>query len=117
MRTLVDIPIDDISWLDERARAEGKSRTAVVREAVSSFRAEKAGDDAETRLANLRAGFGAWKGRTDSVDSVEYLRRERAAETRHWDDDYELVRAGFPDLFDAEDDRQRRLYLEQRARR
>lgn len=116
MRTLVDIPEDDISWLDYRAREEGKSRAAVVREAVSAYRAEKA-DEVERRRAALRAGFGAWRHRTDIGDAVEYLRRERAAETRPWDDDYEEVRAEFPDLFDEEDDRQRRLYLEQRANR
>ena len=32
-----------------------------------------------------------------------------------WDDDYEEVRAESPDLFDAEDDRQRQLYLDMLA--
>lgn len=81
MRTLVDIPADDISWLDDRARAHGKSRAALVREAVSSFRAEQE-DDVERRRAALRAGFGAWKGRTDIGDAVEWQRRERASWTR-----------------------------------
>lgn len=116
MRTLVDIPEDDIFWLDERARAEGKSRTAVVREAVSAFRAEKA-DEAARRREALKAGFGAWRHRTDIGDAVEWLRRERASETRPWDADYEEVKAEFPDLFDEEDDRERHLYLEQRARK
>ena len=68
------------------------------------------------RLAELRdwleAGFGAWKDRTDIGDSVEWQRRERAAWTRPWDDDYEEVKAESPDLFDAEDDRQRQIYLD-----
>lgn len=109
MRTLVDIPEDDISWLDERARAEGKSRTAMVREAVSAYRAEKA-DDAERRRQALRAGFGAWKNRTDVGDAVEWQRRERAGWTRPWDHDYDEVRAEFPDLFDAQDDRERAFW-------
>jgi len=31
MRTLVDIPDDDIEWLDRKAMEEGKSRAAVLR--------------------------------------------------------------------------------------
>jgi hypothetical protein len=74
MRTLVDIPEDDISWLDARARAEGKSRTAVVREAVSAYRAENT-----LRLDNswIDEGAGYWKDRTDIVDGVEYQRAIR----------------------------------------
>jgi hypothetical protein len=60
----------------------------------------------------VRIGFGAWKDRTDIGDSVEWQRRERASSTRYWDDDYEEVKAEFPDLFDAEDDRQRQIHLD-----
>ncbi|WP_375286626.1 ribbon-helix-helix protein, CopG family [Sphingomonas sp.] len=69
MRTLVDIPEDDISWLDARARSEGKSRAAVVREAVSTFRAERS-DPADTSWIDEGAGY--WSDRTDIGDSVEY---------------------------------------------
>lgn len=74
MRTLVDIPADDITWLDERARAQGKSRTAVVREAVSAYRAEKtqALDDSW-----IDEGAGYWADRSDIVDGVEYQRAIR----------------------------------------
>lgn len=74
MRTLVDIPADDISWLDERARAGGTSRTAVVREAVSSFRAEQAKTADKSWIAE---GAGYWKNRTDIGDAVEYQRAIR----------------------------------------
>ena len=107
MRTLVDIPERDIAWLDEKARIEGKSRAALVREAVSTYRAEAA-------KSGLERGFGLWKGRTDITDAVEWQRRERASWTRPWDDDYEDVRAEFPDLFDEEDDHQRQIYLAMR---
>ena len=102
-RILAVLPDDDIKWLDARAAEQGKSRASVLREAVQSYRAETPNDWIE-------AGFGAWKHRTDIGDSVEWQRRERAANTRPWDFDYEEVRAEFPDLFDAEDDREHELH-------
>ncbi|MEF5110962.1 ribbon-helix-helix protein, CopG family, partial [Escherichia coli] len=39
MRTLVDIPEDDIRWLDRLAIETGKSRAALVRDAIASYRA------------------------------------------------------------------------------
>ena len=104
MRTLVDIPDDDIGWLDRKAAEEGKSRTALVREAVEAYRDARSGDW-------IDRGFGLWKDRTDIGDAVEWQRRERAGSTRPWDSDYEEVKAEFPDLFDEEDDRQRQIYL------
>ncbi|THD35265.1 MAG: ribbon-helix-helix protein, CopG family [Sphingomonas sp.] len=65
MRTLVDIPDDDIEWLDQRASQEGKSRAAVLREAVSSYRAEASKDW-------IARGAGYWKHRRDIGDAVEY---------------------------------------------
>lgn len=110
MRTIVDIPDEDILWLDEKAAAQGRSRTALVREAVAAYRADAPADW-------LDAGFGAWKDRTDIGDAVEWQRRERASWTRPWDDNYEEVKAEFPDLFDEEDDRQRRIHLDMLAGR
>ncbi|QZH75186.1 MAG: CopG family transcriptional regulator [Erythrobacter sp.] len=108
-RILADLPDDDIKWLDKLAAEQGKSRAAVLREAVAGYRAEKKpADDKEW----LEIGFGAWKDRVDIGDSVEWQRRERAGSTRPWDDDYEEVKAELPDLFDAEDDRQRQIYLD-----
>ncbi len=104
MRTLVDIPEDDIQWLDHKARELGKSRAAILREAVAAYRAESSQDW-------LDRGFGLWKDRTDIGDAVEWQRRERASTTRPWDTDYEEVKAEFPDLFDEYDDRERAHYL------
>ncbi len=108
-RILADLPDEDIKWLDSQAAQQGKSRASVLREAVAGYRAE-------TRPADnkdwLDIGFGAWKDRTDIGDSVEWQRRERASSTRPWDDDYEDVKAEFPDLFDDEDDRQRQIHLD-----
>jgi len=111
-RILADLPDEDIQWLDQLAAEKGKSRASVLREAVSAYRAE-AGASASKEW--LDVGFGAWKGLVDLGDSVEWQRRERAGSTRPWDDDYEAVKAEFPDLFDADDDRQRQIYLDMLA--
>jgi hypothetical protein len=107
-RILADLPEDDIKWLDARAAEQGKSRASVLRDVVQTYKAQSASTGKEW----LEIGFGAWKNRTDIGDSVEWQRRERASATRYWDDDYEEVKAEFPDLFDDEDDRQRRIYLD-----
>ena len=107
-RILADLPDDDIKWLDRLAEEQGKSRASVLREAVAAYRAEAPKDW-------LEAGFGAWARHGISIDPHEYERQRRAEWTRPWDDDYEEVKAEFPDLFDEEDDRQRRIYLEMLA--
>ncbi|MEP6786144.1 MAG: CopG family transcriptional regulator [Sphingomonadales bacterium] len=111
-RILADLPDEDIEWLDSKAVEEGRSRASLVREAVSSYRAQT---PSAGKMDWLEAGFGLWKDRTDIGDAVEWQRRERAGWTRPWDDDYEDVKAEFPDLFDAEDDRQRQIYLDMTA--
>lgn len=108
-RILADLPDDDIKWLDRLADEQGKSRAALVREAVATYRAQSRPSRDKSWLDQA---FGIWKDRTDIGDAVEWQRRERASSTRPWDDDYEEVKAEFPDLFDEEDDRQRRIYLE-----
>jgi Ribbon-helix-helix protein, copG family len=108
-RILADIPDDDIKWLDARAAEQGKSRASMLREAVSTYRVQS--EPSKTKDW-LDAAFGIWKHRTDIGDSVEWQRRERASWTRPWDDDYEEVKAEFPDLFDEDDDRERKRYLD-----
>jgi predicted transcriptional regulator len=103
-RILADLPDEDIKWLDQLAAEQGKSRAAVLREAVSAYRPQ-------SPLDWIEQGFGAWKDRTDIGDAVEWQRRERAANTRPWDFDYPEVRAEFPDLFDEEDDREHARHL------
>ena len=107
-RILADLPDDDIKWLDARASEQGKSRASVLREAVSTYKAQT---EPASGKDWLDAAFGIWKDRTDIGDSVEWQRRERASWTRPWDDDYEEVKAEFPDLFDEWDDRERLRYL------
>ena len=104
MRFLADLPDADVEWLDRRASDSGKSRAALVREAVAAYRAEASTDW-------LEVGFGAWARHGVTFDPAEYDRMRRAEWTRPWDDDYEEVRAESPDCFTPEDDRERAHYL------
>ena len=106
-RILADLPEEDISWLDQLANEQGKSRAAVLREAVAAYRPQGASD-----LSWLDKGFGLWARHGVEYEPHEYDRKRRAEWTRYWDDDYEEVRAESPDMFDEEDDRQRQIYLE-----
>ncbi|MEG3174908.1 ribbon-helix-helix protein, CopG family [Sphingomonas sp. RB3P16] len=110
-RILADLPDEDIKWLDARAAEQGKSRASILRDAVSAYKVEPPAADW------LEAGFGLWAKQGIVVDPKEYERQRRAEWTRPWDDDYEAVRAESPDLFDAEDDRQRQIYLDMVAGR
>jgi Ribbon-helix-helix protein, copG family len=108
MRILADLPDDDVKWLEALAKEQGKSRAAVLREAVSTYRAQPVENDNSW----IDRGFGLWTRQGIALDPHEYDRQRRAEWTRPWDDDYEEVRAESPDLFDEEDDRQRQIYLE-----
>jgi predicted transcriptional regulator len=104
MRFLADIPDDDVKWLDQLAREQGKSRAAVLREAVSAYRPQ-APDK------GLEQGFGVWARHGVTVDPHDYDRARRAEWTRPWDDDYDEVRAASPEYFTSEDDKERAHYL------
>ncbi len=106
-RILADLPDEDIKRLDRIAQDQGKSRAAVLREAVAAYAAQPAHSD----LGWLDKGCGLWARHGVNVDPAEYERKRRAEWTRYWDDDYEVVRAESPELFDEEDDRQRQIYL------
>lgn len=108
-RILADLPDDDIKWLDQLAAEQGKSRASVLRDAVSTYKAQSLPTNDK---AWLDAGFGLWARHGVAYDPHEYDRKRRAEWTRYWDDDYEEVRAESPDMFDEEDDRQRQIYLD-----
>jgi hypothetical protein len=103
-RFLVDVPADDVRKLDEIAKREGKSRAAVLREAVAEY-LEIFGKDGFEKY------FGLWARHGVEIDAHEYDRKRRAEWTRPWDDDYEEVRAESPDMFDEYDDKERAHYL------
>ena len=107
-RILVDLPDEEIKRLDRIAHEQGKSRAQVLRDAVAAYQAQPAQGDGDW----IERGFGLWSRHGISVDPHDYDRKRRAEWTRFWDDDYEEVRAESPDMFDAEDDRQRQIYLD-----
>jgi Ribbon-helix-helix protein, copG family len=107
-RILADLPDEDIKWLDQRAAEQGKSRAAILREAVVAYKPEPS----ESDTSWIDKGFGLWARHGVKYDPHEYDRKRRAEWTRYWDDDYEEVRAESPDMFDEEDDRQRQIYLD-----
>ena len=72
MRTLVDIPDDDIKRLDALAAKSKRSRAAAIRDAVTLYLSQN--DNGNDWI--LR-GAGLWKDRTDIGDAVEYQRAMR----------------------------------------
>ncbi len=70
MRTLVEIPEDDIRWLDRQAEERGLSRTALVREAVTQLRLGASRKSVDTFC-------GMWRDRTDVGDGLSFQRRIR----------------------------------------
>jgi predicted transcriptional regulator len=81
-RFLVDIPDDDLARLDAIAKAEGRSRAAVIREAVAEHIAASTKDW-------LEAGFGLWAKYGFTEDGLEYQTRLREEWVRDWDADAE----------------------------
>ena len=69
-RFLVDVPADDVRQLDEIAKREGKSRAAVLREAVSNY-LEVCGKEGFEKY------FGLWERHGSTVDGLEYERQLR----------------------------------------
>lgn len=63
MRTIVDIPSEDITALETIAKRERVSRAEIVRRAVKIYADEHGPDPIE-------AVFGLWKGR--GIDALAY---------------------------------------------
>lgn len=103
-RFLVDVPADDVRKLDEIAKREGKSRAAVLREAVTHYLEASSKDGFEKY-------FGLWARHGVAIDPKDYDRQRRAEWTRPWDDDFDEIRAESPELFTDDDDRERAHYL------
>lgn len=70
MRFLADIPDDDVKWLDDLAREQGKSRAAVLRAAVSAYRADVA-------KGGIEQYFGLWARNGSAVDGLAFERTAR----------------------------------------
>ena len=71
MRTIVDLPAEQIEALDSICRREGISRAEAVRQAVSLLTRERG-------ASRSGVAFGIWQGRRtgDGVAYQERLRRE-----------------------------------------
>ncbi len=69
-RILTEIPDEDVRELDAIARRDGKSRAAVLREAISNYLAEGAKEGFEKY-------FGLWERHGSTVDGLEYERKLR----------------------------------------
>ena len=74
MRILADLPDADIRWLDQRAAVLGKSRAALLREAVSAYR--------EAERDWLGQGFGLWTRYGRGIDGAAYEGEVRAGWNR-----------------------------------
>lgn len=72
MRTLVDIPEEDIAKLDALAKRQGKSRAAEIREAIKLHLVHNA-----ENKDWIERGYGYWADRDDIGDGVEYQRAMR----------------------------------------
>ncbi|WP_353203506.1 ribbon-helix-helix domain-containing protein [Sphingomonas sp.] len=71
MRTLVDIPDDDILKLDALAAKSKRSRAAAIRDAVKLYLLRNSDTDW------IERGYGYWADRTDIGDAVAYQRAIR----------------------------------------
>lgn len=71
MRTLVDIPDEQLEELTQISARENTSRAAIIREAIDGYLAER-------RKAGARDAFGLWRREgQDLVDGVEYQKALR----------------------------------------
>jgi hypothetical protein len=73
MRTIVDLPEEQIRALDAYSKKHGVSRAEAVRRAVAMFLPQRS-----QRKLDLSShpAFGSWKRR--AVDSIEFQRKLRA---------------------------------------
>lgn len=69
-RILADIPDADLRWLDAQAAEQGKSRAALLREAVSLLR------EGVSRRG-VDAYCGMWRDRADVGEGQGYVRQIR----------------------------------------
>ena len=70
MRVLIDLPDDDIDWLDRKAAELQVSRAALVREIVSGYRSE-------IGRRGIERYFGLWNAEAAVNDGLEFQRRAR----------------------------------------
>lgn len=67
-RILADLPEEDVKWLDALAVEQGKSRAALLREAVDAYRARESQD-------GIAKYFGLWARHGSQVDGLDHERK------------------------------------------
>jgi metal-responsive CopG/Arc/MetJ family transcriptional regulator len=73
VRTIVDIPDEQIRALDAYSKKHGVSRAEAVRRAVAMFLPQRSHRKLDL---SKHPAFGSWKSR--AVDSIEFERKLRA---------------------------------------
>lgn len=68
MRTLIDIPQEDLALLNQLGKKAGKSRAELVRQAISAYLEQY-------KAAKRSTGFGLWKNKP--IDGVDYQNKIR----------------------------------------
>ena len=69
MRTIIEVPADDIKHLDRIVKQQNKSRAAIIREAIRLYLEDKTvGPD--------KAAFGIWKEK--KAEGLEYQKELRS---------------------------------------
>jgi hypothetical protein len=79
MRTLVDIPDDDIEQLDLLAHRERRSRASAIRDAIKLYLLQRNSNPKDW----IERGYGYWAGRSDIGDGVDYQRSLREDRTTY----------------------------------
>lgn len=67
-RILADLPEEDVEWLDALAAEQGKSRAALLREAVEVYRARESQD-------GIAKYLGLWTRHDSRGDGLDYERK------------------------------------------
>ena len=68
MRTIIEVPVDQLDALAEHCRTEGISRAEAIRRAVAQYMTGR-------RSKAVAAAFGIWRDRP--IDGLEYERQLR----------------------------------------
>jgi len=78
MQIMIDLPNEDVAWLDRNAPFDGISRDEMIREALRQYRSVRFNQA-------LDVAFGLWKKHGFTEDGDAYQQRIRAEWDREWD--------------------------------
>ncbi|HTM10692.1 MAG TPA: ribbon-helix-helix protein, CopG family [Verrucomicrobiae bacterium] len=76
-KVMISLPDDFLKKVDRAARAEGRSRSELIREALRSAVAKKRARSWKQALAPLRQLEERWLAQWDSTDIIRYYRDRR----------------------------------------